>query len=86
MEKIIKVCHGKTCSEKFSKYILARLEADKDFYGYENISIEKGICMGKCDFWPNVNIDWEIFSAQNPVKSSEILKKKVEEWKKQYNS
>ncbi len=50
MEKIIKVCHGKTCSEKFSKYILARLEADKDFYGYENISIEKGICMGKCDF------------------------------------
>lgn len=86
MEKIVKICHGKSCSERFSKYILTRLEADKEFYKYgENVKIETSLCMGRCNFWPNINIDGEIISGQNPIKSSEILKKKVEEWKKHYN-
>lgn len=51
------VCHGKSCSEKFSKYILSRLEADKQFYDYQNCSVESSHCMGKCEISPNVKID-----------------------------
>lgn len=81
-EKIIKVCGGKTCSSRFSEYIINRLEADKKFYKYdENIVIEKCICLGKCDFGPNIKIDNEIFSGQNPIKASELLAKKAQEWK-----
>lgn len=83
MQKTIKVCTGKRCSEKFSWYIIARLKADKKFYNYdENIRIESSLCMGRCESWPNVNFDGEIIGWQNPIKSSEILRKKIEEWKK----
>lgn len=82
METIIHVCTGKSCSEKFSKYILSRLESDKKFYNYsEKIEIKEHICMWKCKEWPNIKINSEIFLSQNPIKSSEILKKKVEDWK-----
>lgn len=83
MQKIIKVCTGKRCSEKFSWYIIKRLEADKKFYHYdENIKIEPSACMGRCENWPNVNFGDEVIGQQNPIKSSEILRKKIEEWKK----
>lgn len=45
MEKEVKVCTGKACSEKMSKYILARLKADVDFYGYKNREIVPSLCM-----------------------------------------
>lgn len=80
--KIIKICTGKRCSSRFSGYIFSRLEADKKFYNYdESIIIEPSICMWKCDSGPNIKIDNEIFSGQNPIKSSELLKSKVDFWK-----
>lgn len=41
----IKVCTGKSCSERFSKYILARLLADKSkFDKNDTIAIEECGC------------------------------------------
>lgn len=81
-QKIISVCTGKTCSERHSSYILKRLEADKEFYEYpEFITIEKCLCQWSCKIWPNVVFDWKIEHSQNPVKSSEILRTKVLQWK-----
>lgn len=41
----MKVCTGKSCSERFSKYILARLAADKaKFDKNDMIDIEECSC------------------------------------------
>jgi hypothetical protein len=55
----VKICAGLSCSDRHSEYIKKRLEADKEFYQYNDIQI-----------------------YQNPVKSSELLRKKVTEWRK----
>ncbi|MBP9812713.1 (2Fe-2S) ferredoxin domain-containing protein [Candidatus Gracilibacteria bacterium] len=86
-EKIIKVCHGRACSERFSSYIFSRLEADRDFYRYpDEIILEKCLCQGRCKEGPVVVYNNDIQIYQNPVKASEILRKKVNEWKNQKNN
>lgn len=75
---IVKVCCWKTCSQKWSQYIIKRLEGDKKFYNYKNeIIIEKTQCMWNCEKAINVIIDNEKYENQNPIKSSEILYKKI---------
>lgn len=75
MKTTIKICTGKNCSENFSKYIKTRLEADKEFYNYdENIEIVEVPCMGNCQNSPNIKIGDEIFEKQNPAKTSEIVR------------
>lgn len=78
----LRVCTGKVCTESFSSYILTRLEADKEFYSYDPaVRIESAPCMGQCQQWPNISLDNEIHHRQNPIKASELLRKKVAEWK-----
>lgn len=39
------VCTGRSCSERYSKYILARLRSDKEkFDKNDNIAIEECLC------------------------------------------
>jgi NADH:ubiquinone oxidoreductase subunit E len=71
----VQVCHGKTCTERFSEYINTRLENDKAKFGL-NIEIENSPCMGQCKRGPNVKIDGEIHNYCNPAKAAELLKPK----------
>lgn len=41
----MKVCTGRSCSERYSKYILARLKSDKDKFDKDDkIVIEECMC------------------------------------------
>lgn len=73
----IKVCCWSTCKSRFSEYILKRLENDKTKLELENLVIEKISCMWKCEDWPNISINWNIFSKQNPIKTSQLVLKKL---------
>ena len=79
----VKVCTGRSCSERNSKYIITRLEWDKEFYSYgEDVEIESCLCQGRCKEGPTVAFGNDIQIYQNPVKASEILRKKVAEARK----
>lgn len=71
----LQVCHGKTCTERFSEYINTRLENDKSKFDL-NIEIEKSPCMGQCKKWPNVKKEGEINNYMNPAKAAELIKVK----------
>ena len=84
IQKTVKVCHGKSCTERFSPYILDRLEKDREFYGYPaELVIEKCFCQGKCEVSPTVVFDGDIQTRMNPIRASELLRKKIQDWKKQ---
>lgn len=75
---IIKVCTGKSCSERFSPYIMKRLLADKTKYDTENKSlIEECGCQGLCKNGPTVVMDTAIVSKMNPVKASNLYLEKL---------
>lgn len=42
----VKICGGRSCSERHSEYIKKRLEADIEFYKYnaDEVSIETCLC------------------------------------------
>lgn len=42
----VKVCGGRACSERHSEYIKKRLEADIEFYKYneDEVTIESCLC------------------------------------------
>ena len=83
----VKVCTGRSCSERNSKYIITRLEWDKEFYSYgEDVEIESCLCQGRCKEGPTVAFGNDIQIYQNPVKASEILRKKVAEARKRLQS
>lgn len=84
--KVVQVCHGRKCQSRFSPYILTRLQKDSEFYGYTNIELTSCLCRGRCEEGPVVEFDGHIEIRQNPIKASEILKKKVAEWKKLFDS
>lgn len=73
----VKVCTWKMCSERFSPYILTRLENDKKTFNLNNLEIESSLCMWKCKVWPNVMIENECASKMNPFKTSELVFKKL---------
>ena len=79
----VKICTWKTCSWKFSKYILTRLENDTSFYNWKDVKVEETACMGECKKAPNVKIQNELHNYASPAKTSEITCKKVAERKKQ---
>ncbi|GAB0175250.1 MAG: hypothetical protein HHAS10_11290 [Candidatus Altimarinota bacterium] len=80
--KVIKVCQGKSCSERFSSFIKKRLLADTAFYGYpDELVIEDCHCQNRCQEGPTVIFDNDIQVGMNPIKASEILRKKVNDWK-----
>ncbi|MCH8518299.1 NAD(P)H-dependent oxidoreductase subunit E [Candidatus Gracilibacteria bacterium] len=74
----IKICTGRSCKEKFSRYMMQRVERDRDFYNWkQDVSCSECLCLGACEKAPNVNIDGEIHSYMNGVKlSGKILQLK----------
>lgn len=69
----IQVCRWKTCSERYSEYILKRLESDKEMFEIESLIVESCPCTGNCQKWPNVVIDGKVEHGMNPVKASKII-------------
>ena len=82
----IKVCCWSNCKSKFSEYILKRIENDKTKLELENLVIEKISCMWKCEDWPNISINWNIFSKQNPIKASQLVLKKLKNENTKYKN
>lgn len=61
---------------------MTRLEGDRAFYSYpEELTIETCLCQGRCKEGPTVVYDGDVQVWQNPVKASETLRRKVNEWK-----
>jgi len=80
---VIKVCTGRACTERHSQYIEKRLFADREFYHFEDdVSIEQCLCQWRCKEWPTVVFWNDVQVGQNPVKSSEMLVKKIAEIRK----
>ncbi|MFA6090224.1 MAG: (2Fe-2S) ferredoxin domain-containing protein [Candidatus Gracilibacteria bacterium] len=78
---LIKVCTGKTCSSRFSPYILKRILAEKAKYDTKNKStIEECGCQGSCKTGPVIVIDGALIDRMDPIKASNLylegLKKK----------
>ena len=69
----VQVCCWKSCKEKFSEYIITRLDNDKEKHDLKNLIIEKWECMWKCEEWPNVRIDWKVENYMWPAKVSDIV-------------
>ena len=81
----VQVCTGKMCSERFSSYIIDRLEKDKEFFKFDKLSVEPCMCTGNCKVWPSVIFDGEVQTHMNPVKASDIArgKKQIQKaWEK----
>ncbi len=75
----VKVCTWKMCSERWSEYILKRLENDKKTFNLDKLDIQTSLCMWWCKQWPNVVIWNEKFDRMNPLKTSDLLFKKLKE-------
>ncbi len=69
----IQVCTGKRCSEKFSEYIIKRLQNDKIFYDISDIDIQQVSCMGSCESAANIKIDGTLHHYMNPLKASDLI-------------
>ncbi len=84
----VKICTGRSCSERQSAYITTRLDADREFYGYwdDEVVIETCMCQGTCKEGPTVVFGADVQIWQNPVKASELLRKKVMEARKRVNN
>mgnify|MGYP003834177999 CR=1 FL=1 len=83
---LVKVCTGKTCSDRMSKYILDRLNREKEKADWgDNIQIEPCTCQGNCAIGPTVLFDKEMLSGMNPVKASEQLAIRIKNAKKFIN-
>lgn len=84
-KKVVRICHGRKCRERFASYILTRLEKDLELSGDADVvSIETCMCQGRCIDAPVVVYDGHVECRQNPVKASEMLRKKLQEWKKHH--
>jgi (2Fe-2S) ferredoxin len=56
--------------------------ADRDFYAYPvELVIEDCLCQGRCKEGPTVVFDSDVQVRMNPIKASEMLRRKVGEWK-----
>lgn len=73
----IKVCTGKNCKNKFSEYIVQRLQNDVNRFNLENVEVEEVMCQWKCEEWPIVRIDKNMLTKSTPIKASEMLFKRL---------
>ena len=83
---LVKVCQWKSCSAKFSKYIITRLENDTKFYDWKDVDIKESLCMWECKKSPNVMIDKETHNYAWPAWVSELVCKKIREKEKVKNN
>ena len=72
----VQVCCWKTCKERFSEYIITRLENDQEKHNVSKLEIEESKCMWDCKIWPNIRIDGNKQNGMNPAKVSELVKGK----------
>lgn len=80
----VQVCTGKSCKDKFSNYIITRLQNDIKFYDWKNLEVVEEVCMWQCKKWPNIKIKNQITNYSSPAKISELVAKHIkEEIKKQ---
>ncbi len=78
----IQVCTGKSCSSKYSEYIIKRLKSDKDFYNYDNLIIENCMCTWNCEEWPIIYVDKDLHKKVNPSLASKLVLEKIKAWLK----
>lgn len=79
----IQVCTGKTCKERFSEYILARLERDKESFWLDNLIVDTCPCTWNCKDGPNILVDGKLEMHCNPIKASKFAlqaKQKSKKW------
>lgn len=69
----IKICTWKTCSDRFSEYIIKRLEWDIKRFNLDKVIIEKAACSWNCKVWPIVYFDKHMESRIDPIKASRIM-------------
>ncbi|USN59002.1 MAG: (2Fe-2S) ferredoxin domain-containing protein [Candidatus Peribacteria bacterium] len=72
----VQVCTGKTCKERFSQYILTRLQNDKELYDMHSVDVCECPCTGNCKIGPSVIIDGNVETHMNPAKASEMIREK----------
>ncbi|NDK09085.1 hypothetical protein EOM39_07665 [Candidatus Gracilibacteria bacterium] len=73
----IQVCMGKSCKEKYSEYILKRLERDKERFNLNNVIITTCACIDGCKKGPNVMFDKHIEGNMTPTKASKMMMNKI---------
>ena len=67
----VRVCDGKVCRERLSKFVMKRLESDVEKFGFGNdVNLEFCGCVGRCKKGPNVVIDGAICENMDPVRAS----------------
>lgn len=66
------------CKSRFSEYILARIERDKERLKESDIEVEKVYCLWYCEDGPNVVIDGTLFNKATPSMISKQLFSKKE--------
>lgn len=81
MNMKVQVCMGKSCKEKYSEYILKRLERDKERFNLTNVIITTCACIDGCKKWPNVMFDKHIEWNMTPTKASKMMMNKIS-WSK----
>nr|MDD3720280.1 (2Fe-2S) ferredoxin domain-containing protein [Candidatus Gracilibacteria bacterium] len=77
----IQVCNGKICKERFSEYILKRLERDKEKFELDNVLVNSCACMGHCKEGPNVMFDKHTEHHMDPSKASKMMMDKINQKK-----
>ncbi len=78
----IQVCTWKLCKERWSEYILKRLESDKKMFNLDNVFISNCACMWHCKEWPNVMFDKHLEHHSDPARASKMMMDKIK-WKVQ---
>ena len=74
----VQVCTWKTCSDRFSQYIIDRLEKDKNFYELKDLEVDKCPCTWNCKIGPSVIFDGTVQTYMNPITASDIIRGKKE--------
>lgn len=69
----INICTWKACSDRFSEYIVKRLESDKLRFNLDKVIIEKTVCTWNCKVWPVVSFDNNMELRIDPIKASRIM-------------
>ncbi|MDD3303005.1 MAG: (2Fe-2S) ferredoxin domain-containing protein [Candidatus Gracilibacteria bacterium] len=78
----IQVCMGRNCKDKYSEYILQRLERDKERFELNNVIVSGCSCLGKCEKGPTVMFDKHIEGNMTPTKASKMMMNKAGTGKK----
>ncbi len=71
----IQVCTGKSCSGRFSNYIITRLKNDEKFYDRKDMKISESGCMWNCKKAPNIKIANQSHEYVSPARASELVSK-----------